>query len=73
MIKLNDDVVVRFQLENYDEWEQQALLDAFNELCSTTNLYLQLKSDRLLITGGVNEVANATNSVKQKIEEYKPK
>lgn len=73
MIKLNSEVEVTFDLEAYVSWEQKALSVTFVELCSTTGLHLQFKSNRLLIKGDVGEVAGAVDLVKQKIEEYKPK
>lgn len=72
MIKLNSDVEVTFELENRLNWELKALSEAFIQLCSTTGLHLQFKSNRLLIKGDVGEVAGAVDLVKQKIEEYKP-
>ncbi len=73
MIKLNNEIEVTFQLENHVRWEQDALRNAFLDLCSTTDLHLQFKSDRLLIKGDVEQVAAAVELTKQKIAEYKPK
>lgn len=73
MIRLNNIVEVTFELENRLNWELIALSNAFVDLCSTTDLHLQFKSDRLLIKGGVGQVSAAVDLVKQKIEEYKPK
>lgn len=73
MIKLNNEVEVTFQLESHVRWEQDALRDAFIELCSTTDLHLQFKSDRLLIKGDVDQVSSAVEMTKEKILQSKPK